>query len=258
MSMREINLNADLGESFGAWTMGDDEAMLAIVASANIACGFHAGDPLVMRQTVRQALARGVSLGAHPAFPDLQGFGRRRMEMAPAELEAAIVYQIGALQALAAAEGGAVTHVKPHGALHNMACADPALAETVARAVRAAGRDLLLLAPPCSALALAGERLGLRVALEVFADRAYQDDGQLVPRAQPGAMVHGAEAALAHVLRMVEAQAIFSQSGKRLPTAIDSICVHGDGPDAVQTAAAIRQGLQAAGYALRPLDRLGR
>ncbi|WP_137890947.1 5-oxoprolinase subunit PxpA [Ramlibacter sp. 2FC] len=258
MNQREINLNADLGESFGAWKMGDDGAMLAVVASANIACGFHAGDPLVMRQTVRQALAQGVSLGAHPSFPDLQGFGRRRIDMAPAELEAAIVYQVGALQALAAAEGGALSHVKPHGALHNMACADPALAETVVRAVRAAGRELLLLAPPCSELALAGERLGLRVALEVFADRAYQDDGQLVPRSQPGAMVHGAEAALAHVLRMLQEQAIVSVSGRRLPTAIDSICVHGDSPDAVQTAGAIRQGLEAAGYAIVGLDRLGR
>jgi UPF0271 protein len=258
MSQPEINLNADLGESFGAWKMGDDGAMLAVVASANVACGFHAGDPLVMRQTVRQALARGVSLGAHPSFPDLQGFGRRRMDMAPAELEAAIVYQVGALQALAAAEGGAVSHVKPHGALSNMACADAALADCVARAVRAAGRELLLLAPAHSELAKAGQRQGLRVALEVFADRAYQDDGQLVPRSQPGAMVHGAEAALAHVLRMLQDQAIVSLDGKRLPTAIDSICVHGDSPDAVQTAGAIRQGLVAAGYAIVGLDRLGR
>lgn len=258
MATRTINLNADLGESFGAWKMGDDRAMLDIVASANIACGFHAGDPLIMRQTVQLALARGVSLGAHTSFQDLQGFGRRRIEMAPAELEAVILYQVGALQAMAAAEGGAVTHVKPHGALNNMACADAAIADTVARAVRAAGRDLLLLAPAHSELARAGERQGLRVALEVFADRAYQDDGQLVPRSLPGAMVHGAEAALAHVLRMLDEQAIVSVSGKRLPTAIDSICVHGDSPDAVRTAGAIRQGLASAGYAVLPLDRLGR
>lgn len=256
MAARTINLNADLGESFGAWTMGDDETMLAIVASANIACGFHAGDPLVMRHTVRQALARGVSLGAHPSFPDLQGFGRRRMDMAPDELEAAIVYQVGALQALAAAEGGAVTHVKPHGALHNMACADAALADCVARAVRAAGRELLL-APPWSELDRAGERQRLRVALEVYADRTYQDGGQLVPRSRTGAMVHGAEAALAHVRRMLDEQAIVSQSGRRLPTRIDSICVHGNGSDAVATATAVRDGLAAVGYAVQPLDRLG-
>ena len=260
MSERPINLNADLGEGYGAWTMGDDEAMLGLVASANIACGGHAGDPLTMRRTVRLALARGVSLGAHPSFPDLVGFGRRRMDLPAAELEALILCQVGALQAVAAAEGGTVSHVKPHGALNNLACVDAAVADTVARAVRLAGRmtgrDLLLLAPAHSELARAGERAGLPVALEVFADRAYLDDGQLVPRSRPDAMVHGADAALAHVLRMLDERAIVSTSGRRLPTAIDSICVHGDGPDAVQAAAAIRQGLAAAGYGLRPLDAL--
>lgn len=251
-----INLNADLGESFGAWSMGDDPAMLDVVASANIACGFHAGDPLVMRQTVRAALTRGVSLGAHPSFPDLQGFGRRRMDLPPPELEAGLVYQIGALQGVAAAEGGRVTHVKPHGALSNMACADAALAETVARAVRALDRDLILLAPAHSALARAGERAGLRVALEVFADRAYQDDGQLVPRSQPGAVLHGAEACWPHVQRMLEARALVSVTGRHLPTTIDSVCVHGDGAGAVATARAIRAGLVAAGIAVVPLPQL--
>ncbi|WP_310460898.1 5-oxoprolinase subunit PxpA [Sphaerotilus sp.] len=251
-----INLNADLGESFGAWSMGDDTAMLDVVASANIACGFHAGDPLVMRQTVRAALARGVSLGAHPSFPDLQGFGRRRMDLSPQELEAVLVYQIGALQGLAAAEGGRVTHVKPHGALSNMACADAVLAEGVARAVRAVDRALILLAPAHSELAKAGERTGLRVALEVFADRAYQDDGQLVPRQQPGAVVHGADACWQHVRRMLDAQALVSVNGRHLPTAIDSVCVHGDGADAVATARAIRAGLAEAGIAVVPLPQL--
>lgn len=251
-----INLNADLGESFGAWSMGADEALLDVVASANVACGFHAGDPLVMRRTVAAARARGVSIGAHPSFPDLQGFGRRRMDVPTAELEAMIIYQIGALQAIAAAEGSRVSHVKPHGALNNMACADHVLADCVARAVHAADRELLLLAPACSQLVVAGERVGLNVILEVFADRAYQDDGQLVPRNQPGAMIHGAESSLAHVRRMVEEQAIVSLSGKRLPTRVQSICVHGDNAEAVASATWIRRGLEAAGHAVVSLDRL--
>lgn len=256
MNRPAINLNADLGEGFGAWTMGDDDAMLDLVDSANIACGFHAGDPLTMRRTVRRALDRGVSLGAHPSYPDLQGFGRRRMDFSPAELEALLLYQLGALQAVAAAEGGRVSHVKPHGALNNLACADAATADALARALRALDPALILLAPAHSELARAGQRAGLRVALEVFADRAYQDDGQLVPRNRPDAMVHGAAAALAHVRRMLDEGALVSVSGKRLPTAIDSICVHGDGADAVATAAALRAGLLAAGHTLRPLDQL--
>ena len=254
---RPINLNADLGESFGAWTMGDDQAMLALVDSANIACGFHAGDPQTMRATVRQALARGVSLGAHPSYPDLQGFGRRAMQFSPAEVENLLLYQVGALQALAAAEGGRVSHVKPHGALNNLACADQAIAQAVARAVRALDPGLILLAPAHSELARAGQAAGLPVALEVFADRAYLPDGQLVPRSRPDALVHGAEAALAHVRRMLDEGAIVAVDGTRLPTPIDSICVHGDGAEAVRTAAALRAGLQAAGFTPRPLDRLG-
>ena len=250
---KTINLNADLGESFGAWSMGDDESLLDIVASANIACGFHAGDPLVMRRTVAAAKKRGVSIGAHPAFPDLQGFGRRRMDIPAAELEAMIIYQIGALKAMAAAEGSCVSHVKPHGALSNMACADPALADCVARAVHAISPQLILLAPAYSRLATAGERIGLPVILEIFADRAYQDDGQLMPRSQPGAMIHGAQASLDHVLRMLDAGGLVTLSGKVLPTKIHSICVHGDGPDAVASARCIAAGLEQAGHIMAPL-----
>ena len=170
-----------------------------------------------------QPKKRGVSIGAHPAFPDLQGFGRRRMDIPAAELEAMIIYQIGALQAMASAEGVCVSHVKPHGALNNMACADPALADCVARAVYAISPQLILLAPAYSRLASAGERIGLPVILETFADRGYQDDGQLVPRSQPGAMIHGTDAPLAHVLRMLDEQAIVSVNGKRLPTRVQSI-----------------------------------
>jgi 5-oxoprolinase (ATP-hydrolysing) subunit A len=251
-----INLNADLGESFGAWTMGDDTALLHIVGSANIACGFHAGDPSVMRRTVRQALAQGVSIGAHPAYPDLQGFGRRPMQLSSEELEAMLLYQIGALQALAHAEGGRVTHVKPHGALSNLACADATVAATVARAVHRLDPSLMLLAPAHSALAQAALAQGLPMRIEVFADRAYQNDGQLVPRSQAGAVLHTASACVEHVLRMLREQALVSQQGQRLPTPIDSICVHGDGPEAVATARAVRDALQAAGYTLTPLNQL--
>ncbi len=246
----KINLNADLGESFGAWKMGDDAALLRVVCSANVACGFHAGDPLVMRNTVRTAIAAGVGIGAHPAYPDLQGFGRRPMKMAPAELEAALIYQIGALAGMAAAEGGQLTHVKPHGALNNQACEDAALADTVARAVRAADRELILLAPALSKLCAAGERAGLRVAAEIFADRAYADDATLVPRSQPGAVIHDAAASVAHVRRMLEAGGIVAQSGKVLRTAMHSVCVHGDTPGAVDSARELRAALEAASWQL--------
>lgn len=251
-----VNLNADLGESFGAWHMGNDESLLPLIGSANIACGFHAGDPVVMRETVRLALANGVSLGAHPSFPDLPGFGRRAMQMSPRELEATILYQVGALQAMAAAEGGRVTHVKPHGALNNMACADEAMAATVARAVRALDRELILLAPAHSALERAGEVAGLRVRREVFADRTYQGDGQLTPRSVPGSVLHEAQDCVDQVLRMLEAGGVVSTDGRLLHTPIDSICVHGDGPAAVATARRIQIALQGAGYQLATLPDL--
>lgn len=248
--MSTLDLNCDMGEGFGAWTMGDDLALLDHVSSANIACGFHAGDPLVMRRTVRQALDAGVSLGAHPSFPDLQGFGRRAMQVPAAELEAMLIYQIGALAGIARAEGGALTHVKPHGALNNMACEDAALAATVARAVKAFDPALILLAPALSQLQRAGEAAGLAVGVEVFADRAYTDEGNLVSRAKPGAVLHAAEDCVVHVLRFVEAGGIVCASGKVLKTPFHSICVHGDGPQAVAAAAAIRTALGVAGCRL--------
>jgi UPF0271 protein len=249
----KINLNADLGESFGAWKMGEDEALLQVVGAANIACGFHAGDPLVMQRTVRSALAAGVGLGAHPAYPDLQGFGRRPMTMPPAELEAAVIYQVGALAGMAAAEGARLTHVKPHGALNNQACEDAALADTVARAVRAVDREMILLAPALSELCAAGERAGLRVAAEIFADRAYTDAGTLVPRREAGAVLHDDEAVVAHVLRMLDAGGLVARSGKVLPTAMHSICVHGDTPGAVANARRLRAALEGAGWHLAGL-----
>ena len=253
---RRINLNADLGESFGAWTMGSDAELLATVNSANIACGFHAGDPLVMRTTLRHARAAGVGVGAHPSFPDLQGFGRRPMQLPPAELEAVLIYQMAALAGMAQAEGVKMGHVKPHGALSNMTCTDAALARTVVAAIRAFDADLILLAPACSALYAAGTEAGLRVVAEIFADRAYQDDGSLVPRSRPDAMIHGAGASLAHVSAMLAEQALISVNGVRRPTPIGSVCVHGDGPDAVATARFLRDALTRDGWALVGLDAL--
>lgn len=253
---RLINLNADLGESFGAWAMGSDDDMLPIVNSANVACAFHAGDPLVMFKTVALARKCGVSVGAHPGYPDLQGFGRRRMDIPLPELEAMLIYQIGALEACARAQGLRVTHVKPHGALSNVACAERKLAEAVARAVHRLDPALILLAPAASQLIAAGREQGLPVVEEIFADRAYLDDGNLVPRSQPGAMIHGAEASLQHVMRMVEESALISITGKRIPVNPQSICVHGDNADAVATAQAIRDGLSAAGYKLVTIPEL--
>ena len=248
-----INLNADLGESFGAWQMGCDAEMLRIVGAANIACGFHAGDPLVMRRTVRQALAAGVSLGAHPSFPDLQGFGRRPMQLAADELEAMLIYQIGALSAIAQAEGGQLTHVKPHGALNNMACEDALLANSVVTAIGNHDRSLILLAPALSQLAAAGAAAGLRVATEVFADRRYADSGHLVPRGQTGAVLDSAEECVQHVLRMLDVGGIITVGGTRICTDFRSVCVHGDGPQALAAARAIRAALLALGVSLLPL-----
>jgi UPF0271 protein len=251
-----VNLNADMGESFGMYRMGDDESLLSVVGSANVACGFHGGDPMVMRRTVTLARDRGVSIGAHPSYPDLVGFGRRFMAMAPAELEATLLYQMAALDGMAQAEGHAMTHVKPHGALNNAACEDTALAACIARTVAHYRRDLILLAPALSELEKAGHAAGLPVAVEVFADRAYTEAGTLVPRSQPGAMVEGAEAALAHVTAMLDAGGLVTRGGAVLPTPIHSICVHGDGPHAVAAARALKTGLEERGATLAPLDQL--
>ena len=256
MPAKPINLNADLGEGFGRWALGDDAAMLAIVSSANVACGGHAGDPDTMRRTVRLARERGVSIGAHPSYPDLQGFGRRAMALSPVQLENQIACQIGALAAIAALESSQVTHVKPHGALNNLACVDRDVADTVCRAVCAVDRRLILLAPAASQLLAAGHDLGLRVVAEVFADRAYLADGQLAPRARPDAMIHGPGACLAHVTAMLDAGALIALDGTRIPTRIGSICVHGDDPEAVGVARHLRRQLETCGYRFVPLTAL--
>ncbi|MDO8605219.1 MAG: 5-oxoprolinase subunit PxpA [Phaeospirillum sp.] len=232
---RRVNLNADLGEG-----CGDDQAMLDLVASANIACGFHAGDAMEMTRTVRAALARGVSLGAHPSYPDREGFGRRPMDLSAAEIEAVTAYQIGALQGIAAANGGRLGHVKPHGALSNRAAVELEAALAIARAIRGVDAGLIFLAPSGSAMVEAGRMLGLRVAQEVFADRNYDDDGNLAPRSHPQALIRGLEEAAAHALRMVRRGVIRTLSGRELPCVADSICIHGDDPHAVVLARHLR------------------
>lgn len=246
----KVNLNSDLGESFGAWNMGDDAAMLAVVTTANVACGFHAGDWSVMQTTVAEAVKNGVSIGAHPSYPDLQGFGRRPMTMDAREVEALMAYQIGALMGVAATKGAKVTHVKPHGAINNRAAVDVDLAIAIARGIKGVSKDLIFLAPAGSAMIEAGRKANLPVAQEVFADRNYDDKGNLVPRGQPNAMVHDHDEALSNVLRMVQEKAIVSVSGKRIPCAVDSICVHGDSPGAVAMARHIRAGLEKAGVGI--------
>lgn len=255
MTLR-VNLNSDLGESFGAWTMGDDAAMLAVVTSANVACGFHAGDWAVMQQTVGEAVKNGVSIGAHPSYPDLQGFGRRPMTMSNKEVESLIAYQVGALMGVAATRGGKVTHVKPHGAINNKAAVDAELAAAIARGIAGVSRDLIFLAPAGSAMVDAGRKANLPVTQEVFADRNYDDNGNLVPRGQPKAMVHDNDEALGNVLRMVQEKAIVSVSGRRIPCAVDSICVHGDSAGAVAMARHIRAGLEKAGVQIVTLPEM--
>lgn len=256
MPDKRINLNADLGEGFGPWSMGDDAAMLEIVASANIACGAHAGDPDAMRRTVHLARERGVSIGAHPSYPDLQGFGRRAMALSAAELENQVAFQIGALAGVAALEATRVSHVKPHGALNNLACAERAVADSICRAMRAVDPTLILLAPAASQLLVAGRAAGLPVVEEIFADRAYLPDGQLVPRSRPNAMIHGPAACLAHVVAMLEAGALIAVDGTRIATAIGSICVHGDSADAVAVAGHLREQLGARGYSIVSLPEI--
>ncbi|MCJ8145055.1 5-oxoprolinase subunit PxpA [Ancylobacter sp. A5.8] len=251
--MTSIDINCDMGEGFGVYTLGDDPAMLEIVTSANIACGFHAGDPLVMAATLAAAKRNGVGVGAHPSFLDLWGFGRRPiMGERPADMEKHIIYQIGALQALAHADGQKLQHVKTHGSLGNIANEDAELADAVARAIRAVDRDLIFIAMPGLEMERAGLAAGLRVVSEVYADRAYADNGNLVSRKLPGAVIHDAEAAATRVLRMVEDGEIITASGGRLKVRPETVCVHGDTHGAVEMARTIRDRLSGAGLKLLP------
>ncbi|MGC9398759.1 MAG: LamB/YcsF family protein [Anaerolineae bacterium] len=248
-----VDLNCDMGESFGRYTLGNDAAMLDLVTSTNIACGLHAGDPQVMRQTVAEAVAKGVAVGAHPSFPDRQGFGRRLMALTSAEIEAFVLYQLGALAGFARGAGARLTHVKPHGALYNWAVKDRESATAIARAVAAFDPRLIVVTLPGSALADAARHQGLRVAREGFADRAYQADGSLVPRSEAGAVIHDPAQAAARAVQMVTQGEIQTLGGVTIPLEIDTLCVHGDTPDAVSIAAELRQVLEAAGVTIAPL-----
>ena len=247
-----MDINSDLGESFGAWRMGDDATMLGIVTSANVACGFHAGDPAGILETLRAAAQRGVAVGAHVAYPDLVGFGRRNMDPTSQELVADVIYQIGSLQGLAAAAGTRVRYVKPHGALYNTIAQDERQANDVITALLAVDPGLTLMALAGSPLIGWARARGLRVVAEAFADRAYNDDGSLVSRRLPGAVLHDTDAIAERMLRLVQTGEVESITGRSVPVQADSICVHGDSPGAVEMARRIRARLEQAGVALRP------
>ncbi|PZW41142.1 LamB/YcsF family protein [Pseudomonas sp. URMO17WK12:I2] len=249
--MPTIDLNSDLGESFGQWSMGDDAAMLDIVTSANVACGFHAGDPAGILRTLKAAAAKGVTIGAHVAYPDLVGFGRRNMDIASDELSADVVYQIGALQALATAAGTRVRYVKPHGALYNTIAHDTRQALAVIEAIRAVDARLVLVALAGSPLIELARREGLTCIAEAFADRAYTPQGTLVSRREPGAVLHDAEQVARRMLRLVQSGEVEAIDGSITRVEADSICVHGDSPGAIQMACEVRQLLEQSGVSLQ-------
>lgn len=246
-----IDLNCDMGESYGAWTMGRDNEVLPFVSSANIACGFHGGDPSTMRKTVAAAIKHGVAIGAHPSLQDLAGFGRRVIQITPDEAYDSVVYQIGALAGVAASQGARLHHVKAHGALYNMAARDAALARAICEAVRDIDPSLVLYGLAGSKLIEAAQAAGLKAASEVFADRSYQDDGSLTPRTQAGAMIEDVDQAVAQVVRMVKEGKVRSQSGKDVPVQADTLCIHGDQPNALVFASGIRRALEAAGISIQ-------
>ncbi len=246
----QVDINADMGESFGPWKMGDDDSLLKTVTSANIACGAHAGDPDVMAHTMSTALQNSVGIGAHPGFADIQGFGRRRIAMSIASLQNSIRCQVGASKGLAAALGATVRHVKLHGALGNMTSEDKDMARACFEAALSVDPDLIVMVLAATAQERAARALGCRFACEIFADRAYNDDATLVDRSKPGAVIHDAKLAGQRMVDMVKAQAIITDSGKHIETPIDSICCHGDTPEAVDIAASVRRDLEAAGIAV--------
>jgi len=246
-----VDLNSDVGESFGAYTIGQDPLLLPNLTSANVACGFHAGDPGVMRATVALAKQHGVAVGAHPGFPDLVGFGRRNLHATPREVEDFVIYQVGALLAIAAVQGVRLQHVKPHGALFNMAVQDASLADAIARATAAVDSSLILFGLPGSELIRAGERAKLRTASEVFADRAYAPDGTLVSRREGGAVIHDPDAVQARVVRMATDRTVVAIDGSTVKLDVDTICVHGDTIGAANLASRIRGALEAAGVEVK-------
>ncbi len=248
-----IDLNCDLGESFGAYTLGNDAALMPLITSANIACGFHAGDPQVMARTVLLAVQHGVAIGAHPGFADLVGFGRRALDATPDEIENDVLYQIGALAAFARAEGVSLAHVKPHGALYNLAATRPPIANAIARAVARFDAALILVGQPGSALERAAREYRLRFAREGFADRAYNRDGTLRSRREPGALIDDPQRAAEQALQMVRAQTVTTPEGETIAMPVDTLCVHGDSPHAVEILRAVRAALKQNGVAVMAL-----
>jgi UPF0271 protein len=248
-----IDLNSDLGESFGSWPMGADEAVIASITSANVACGYHAGDPAVMRTTVRLARDAGVAVGAHPGLPDLIGFGRRDMGVSAQDVENMVLYQIGALAAIAGAEGVRLQHVKAHGALYNMAVRDRPLADAIARAIKAFDPALIMFGLPGSELIQAGQRAGLEVAAEGFADRAYEPDGSLTPRSRVGSVIHDADEVVHRAVRLATEGTVRATDGSDLALRVDTLCTHGDTPGAQELTRRLRQGLEACGVSVRRL-----
>ena len=252
----EININCDLGESSKFCSTENDPLLLKIVNSANIACGYHAGDKPTMEKTIKISKENSVSIGAHPSFNDPENFGRKRLNLPSGEITKLIIDQINILSNIANTSGIKVTHVKPHGALNNMACEDYELAKIISDSIIQVNKDLIFLVPTGSQMEKAGKKLGMKIAAEIFADRNYEDNGNLVSRSKSNAMITDPEIAKKHVIKMVENQALNCYSGKQIPCEIDSVCVHGDGQSAVNTAKQIREGLIKAGVTLNPLDKM--
>ncbi|MDQ6769802.1 MAG: LamB/YcsF family protein [Gemmatimonadota bacterium] len=247
-----IDLNADLGEGSGRSHFPQDEALLDLVSSANIACGFHAGDATTMRDTVRAAKARGIRIGAHPSYPDITGFGRRELGLDPRQIQFHVAYQLRALRDLCSLETARLSYVKPHGALYNRAAKDSAAADAIASAMREVDPSLVLLGLAGSAMARAAERAGVHFASEAFADRAYRRDGSLVPRAEPGAVIHDVEAAVARAITLIKANTVKADDGSTIGVIAQSLCVHGDNPDAAPMLRALRAGLETSGVRIAP------
>jgi len=254
--MYRVDLNSDLGESFGRYTLGMDDRVIPLITSANVACGYHASDPVVMADTVAMAQKAGVRIGAHPGFPDLMGFGRREMAVTPEEAEKYVLYQLGALDGFCRAVGTRLQHVKPHGALYNMAAKDYELSKGICRAIAGFDRKLIVMALYGGELVRAARDMGLGVAQEVFADRAYEEDGTLVNRKKKGAMITDEEEAIARVIRMIKEKKVTAITGKDIPIQADSVCVHGDGEKALAFVSNIRRALEKEGIAICPLDEI--
>lgn len=254
--MYRVDLNSDLGESFGRYTLGSDDKIIPLITSANVACGYHASDPVVMEKTIASVKKAGIHAGAHPGFPDLMGFGRRNMNVTPSEAKAYTLYQLGALYGFCRSQGISMQHVKPHGAMYNMAAKDYTLSKAICEAIYEFDKNLIVLALSGGELARAAKDMGMRTAQEVFADRAYEEDGTLVDRRKEGAMITDEKTAISRVVRMVKEKKVMAITGKDIPIEADSICVHGDGAKALAFVEQIRRTLSEEGIEICPIDKI--